>query len=554
LHKSSVLYVLVISCLYVFGAGRPIQAQPLDISDTAVRALLASPFQYDYTTITDDSSLRRFIDALDYQLAAVEYRQRREFTAAYGSPAGRQSFKGELEDRYRELMRDGFIFKKLNEWLPQTADSANRAFIRLFIDRHNEFTADPTMIRKARELSRRLADRLYTFSFEVEGQRYNADEAARIVFADGDIELARSLHRLINDSAAVLARDAANLYAIYKAMGQQRGHRTSQDYVLSRLSFSKPEWMQIADGLKKATDAEFNACLDFLKKETGQDNLAMFEIDRRLIEGAVLPDSCFPPDKIDTALARLLAGLGLEALNEKLTVRVDSTALPALAVRLYPPFDNLLLKCNRGGFLNYRRLAGELGRAMPWVFADTSLPYLLRDYPIGSEEMMTDLFEKLALRPEFLAANFSIAPDDLKRFETYRRWQVVSGIRRVLLYFYFDYYLSNSETTNPDSLYMALEDSLFKTGDSTYQWIEILLTGELETFPEKLANIFTLVKQVEILYTRFGSNFVLKPESGLFMIDKFCLPGRKQTIEEYITAFSPDRISVKDIKRQLQLR
>jgi len=544
---------LTISCLFVFGAAPTPQAQPLDVSDDAVRELLASRFQYDYTAIKDDSTLRRFVDALDYQLAMIEYRQRREFTAAYGAPAGRQIFKGDLEDRYRELMRDGFIFKKLSEWLPQTTDPVNRAFIRLFIDRHNDYTADPAAIRQARELSRRLAERLYKFSFAVDGQRYNTDEAARIMFGDGDIELARKLHRLVNDSAAILTTDAAKLYQMYKAMGQQRGHRTSQDYFISRLSYNKSDWLYIADGLEKATDAEFNVCLDSLRKAGDQAHPALFEINRRLMEKAVLPDSCFPAEKIDSALARLVRGMGLEDLTEKLTIRVDSSALPALAVRLNPPYDNLLLKCNQGGFVNYQRLAGELGRALPWVYADTTLPYLLRDYPIGAEEMLTDLFEALALRPEFLAANFSIAPEDLEQFETYRRWQIISGIRRVIMYFDFDYYLSNDLASDPDSLYMALEDTLFQTGDSTHQWIEMLLTGEMETFPEKLAHIFTLVKQNEILHAHFGNNFASKPETGRFLIEKFCLPGRSQTIEKYITDNAPDPLSVEDIKRQLGL-
>ncbi len=528
-------------------------AETLDVSDVAVGQFLASPFQYDYTTITDDTSLRRFIDALDYQLAMIEYRQRHEFTAGDTAPASRQRFKGDLEKRYRQLMQDGFVFKKLNEWQSETIDPINRAFIELYITRRNEFTADPTTMRQARELSQRIADHLYAFQFDVDGEKYNSTNAARIIFGGDDIGLARRLHRLVNDSAAVLAPKAVGLYFMYKDLGQQRGYRTSLDYNLSRLSYSKTEWLKIAKDLQAATNAEYQRCLKEIEKQSGLANPALFEIERRINAGAVLPDSCFSPDRIDAAIAKLLSGLGLEHLTDNLMIRVDSSSFPALGIRLYPPYDNLLLRNNQGGFGNYLRLAGEIGRVLPWVYADSTLPYMLRDYPFGSEEMLTGLFEDLALRPEILTDNFQISPDDLKRFNTYRHWQKVVQIRRVLLYFYFDYYLSDETAGDPVALYISLEDSLFATGDTTYQWIETLLTGGMETFAEKLAHIFSRIKTIEILHTKFGDKYASDPAVGKFLIDQFCIPGRSQTIEEYISAHAADRLTVDDIKKQLGL-
>lgn len=545
---------IIIMFLGLLISGSPVAAGVLDVSDAAVELFLASPFQYDYTTITDDASLRRFIDALDYQLAMIEYRQRHEFTAGDAVPESRQRFKGDLEKRYRELLQDGFIFKKLNEWQAETTDPINRIFIELYISRRNEFTADPASLRQARELSQRIADRLYSFQFDVDGEKYNSTSAAQIMYGGDDIGLARRLHLLVNDSAAILAPFATGLYFMYKDMGQQRGYRTSLDYNLSRLSYTKAEWLKIADDLKSATEAEYQRCLKEMGKQSDLDHPALFEIERRINTGAVLPDSCFTPDKIDVAITRLLAGLGLEHLTDNLNIRVDSSSFPALGIRLFPPFDNLLLRNNQGGFSNYLRLAGELGRVLPWVYADSTLPYLLRDYPLGSEEMLTGLFEELALRPDFLRANFQVSPDDLKRFETYRRWQTIVDIRRVLLYFYFDYYLSDGRAEDPTRLYIALEDSLFADADTTYQWIETLLTGGMETFPEKLAHIFSRIKTIEILHTKFGNKYGSDPAAGKFLIDQFCLPGRSRTIEEYISTHCADARSISDIKRQMGLR
>jgi hypothetical protein len=549
-HELSILVIVLMIALLLTSA----YAAQLDISDGAIEQFFSSPFQYDYTTIVDDASLRKFINAFDYQLAMIEYRQRREFTAGPNDTVISKRFKNSLEERYRELMRDGFIFKKLNEWADTTGDSVNRAFIKLYLSRRDRLMVDPSALRQAGELAQRIADRLYTFQYEVDDKKYRAGDAARIVFSGNDMTLARKLDRLVNDSVAVLAGDAANLYMIYKKLGQQRGYRTSLDYNLSRLSFRKPEWLKIADNLKKATESEYQQCLQFLKIEAGQEQLALFEIERRITDGAVLPDSSFTVEKIDAAVRLLLAGLGLSDLTEKLTIRVDSSGYPALAIRLCPPYDNLLLKNNQGGFGNYRRQTAELGRALPWVYADSSLPYMMRDYPDGSEEMLTGLFEGLALDPEFLADNFNIDADDLKRFDAHQRWQTIYNLRRTLLYFYFDYLLSDENAPDPMKLYLSLESSLLGTGVSSYQWIEALITGGLETFPEKLAHAFSRIKTSEILFNRYGENFKSHPAAGRFLIDNFCLPGRLQTIEDFITDYAPSRLSVEDIKRQMRLR
>ncbi len=554
LNKFSIVFGVIFLNLAILLPGSPALAQPPDVSDSAIELFLKTPFQYDYTTIVDDSTLYRFIMALDHQLAVIEYRQRREFTAIPDNPVGEQTFKRDLEARYRDILRDGYIFKILDQWRTKTQDPVNLAFIRFYSWRRNEFTDDPSAIRPARELSRRLADRLYNFHFSVDGQSYDANEAAQVIFSDGDIDLARQLQKLVMDSAAILTPEAAKLYDLYKIMGQQRGQRTSQDYILSRLSYNKADWLKIADDLKKATDNEYQRCFDSLQMIFGQKPTALFEIERGLLQGGDLPDSCFPPEKIDAAMNQLLDGLGMDSLMTKLIVRVDSSTYPALAVRLYPPDENLLLKNNRGGLANYRRLAMELGRSLPWAYADSTLPYLLRDYPLGSEEMLTQMFEGLALRPEFLSDNFDIAPRDIKRFETFRLWQRVADLRRVLLYFYFDYYLSNGLATDPAALYMSLEDSLFHTSDSSYQWIETLLTGGLESFPEKLADMFSAIKNTEILEKLYGDDFASNPKAGEFLIQQFCRPGRSQTIEDYMTAHAPDPLSIQSVKHQWHLR
>jgi len=189
----------------------PANAEPIDISDDAMAEFLTLPFQYDYTTITDDASLRTFIDTLDYQMGMVEYRQRKEYVADPDMWEAETPFSEDLERRYREILSDAMIFKMLTEWQEKTADPVNRAFIRVYLARRNAFTSDASAVRPAQQLSERIANRLYTFSLKIDDTRYSVTDAANIMFGDGDIELARKLHRQLNDSVAVLIGDASKL-------------------------------------------------------------------------------------------------------------------------------------------------------------------------------------------------------------------------------------------------------------------------------------------------------------------------------------------------------
>jgi hypothetical protein len=311
----------------------------------------------------------------------------------------------------------------------------------------------------------------------------------------------------------------------------------------------------IAQEFETVTEAEYQACLKRLKADAGIDSLPLFEIERRIAMDASLPDQYFTTDNIETAIKDLFVAIGLDHIHDMITVdKIDSAGIGALGVRLYPPDDNLLFIGSGDGFDTYIRRVIETARVLPWIYADTALPYVLRDYPLGSEEMLTGIFESLALRKDFLAAHFDIPETELERYETFRRWQEAFRIRQILLYFYFDYYLSAGQADDPSRTFIALQDSLFDVRDKSYQWVETLLTGRLESFPERLAWRFTALKTIEMLRARHGNEYMTDPRSGDFIKTAFCYPGRTQTIEEYISNNLKNRLGVSDLQRQLNLR
>jgi hypothetical protein len=551
LRSSGLAACLTLTIIVLFTAAGTVRAGAPDISDSAINNFLASKFQFDYTKIVDDASLRKFVDALDSQFAVIEYRQRTELVAP--KTAGVSSKLGpDLERRYRELLGDGYIFKLLNEWRDKTSDPVNRAFINHYIDQRSGFMSDPQMAQQAQELAKRIGDRLYHFLLGVNGTTYTVDEAADIVFSGDNLPLARELYRQLNDSVSELAGDASRLYLMYSSMGQFVGYRNSMEYHLADLSFQPPEWRMIADSLRAVTDSAYFGWLDSLKQADHRDNIPLFEMEGLLRRAAVLPDGYFPADTVQTALTRLLTGFGLPDLPERLKVaQIDSGGFPAVAVRMYPPYNDLLLDSRGSGFKYYRRLISEYGRTLPWAYADSTLPYTLRDYPPGSEEMLTLLFTSMAEDSAFLARNFHIPDGELARFAAARRRLTVFQIRHALLYFYFDYSLSRDNSPDPPRYYMALTDTLFGAHDSSYQWIEVLVTGGLETAAKKLAHRFCWAKTLEILGNRYGGDYMDNPESGKFLIDKFCRPGRSQTIEQFIDAYTKDHLSVSTLKRRL---
>lgn len=548
------LVLSLFASLLVIGS-TPAWGARLDISDSAMVRFLDHPFQFDYTTVTNDSTLRLLIDAVDRQLATIEYRQFKELVSSPDDSLFQTEFSPDLEKRYRELMGDGYLFEKLRDWRRTTADTVCRAFIGLILARRENYQADPSLLRQARELAQRIADRLYKFRFRSGDKTYRSDDIVALMEEGKEPGLARALYRQQNDSAALLARNASQLYALYSQMAEQRGFPTSFDLSLSRLSFRRPEWFKIAEGLKAATGAEYEACLEALRRNNDRKDLCFFEIDRWLRHGAQLSDEYFPQATADSAIQTVLTRIGLDSLVSRLIiVPVDSALWPALAVRFSPPDDVQLVKSNLGGFDYYRRLMAETVRTLPWAYADTTIPYLLRDYPPGTGEVLTATFEELALDSAFLAETFKIPGEELNRFAMYNRWLKVFRLRQVILYFFLEYYMSEENSSSLVSLYWSLEQSLLGTSDSSYQWIEVLLTGSMEKYPERLAEAFNQVKLNQILFEQVGAEYATDPRTGRFLIDDFCRPGRTHTAEDFIALHLKDRVGVDAIKRQWRLR
>lgn len=533
----------------------PINAQPIDISDTALFSVLGNPFQYDFTLVQSDSTLRPLLEALDLRMAMIEYRQRVEYLGLADSGTQKQNQGRELESQYRMLLGEGMTGKTLENWRFASKDPINRAFIREFLSRRDEMTADPELPKKARELATRIADRLYRFHFFANDSLYSASRAAWEVASGVNPDLARTLYRLQNDSAALLAEDAALLYELYFRIGQSRGYKHSFAFNTAQLSFRQPEWVKIAQEYKKATDSEFSRCLETVTERLGRKRPLQIELERSISAQAVLPDSFFTPERSEAAIKALMSRLGLDSLFERLTVQaIDSGTFPALAVRLDPPYKTMLVTNRSGGFNYYRRLAAETGRALVWVFADSTLPWLLRNNPNGADEALTGLFSSLALDPDFLAEQFQIPQDQLNEFKQYDRWQTIFRLRRTLVYFLLDYYLSEEEGHRPTRDFWSLEYSLLGTPDSSFQWIESLVTGELQKYPARLASHYCRYKLEEILFSQFGEGYRSDRRVGRFLIEKFCRPGKSQTLEQFFAAHSRDRLDITDIRRVLELR
>ena len=530
-------------------------AAPLNVYDTAMERFLQSPFQFDYTTVTDAASLHNLVTALDHELAVISCRQVEEFLRAPGDSAVSRDFRQGLEDRYRTIMTDGFLFKKLADWRGTIADSTDGAFIDLVLQQYEERQVDPAVIRDAAELARSIADRLYGFVFSVDQKRFDARQAAGIIADSAGSDLARRLYRLQNDSARTLGGPAAQLYRMYNRMGQSHGFRTSLDFTLSRYALAPSTWLVVADSLTRLTEAEYGRCLESFRAHSGRSDPALFEIDRYLHEGAQLPDSFFTVAKVDTAVAAIFRRCGLDSLLGRLTLTVvDSASWEAVAVRVDPPYRTRLLEGAGGGFEFYRRLVTEAARALPCVFADSALPSLLRDYPLGTEEMLTATFEQIALDSAFLVDRLAVPSPLVSRCAVFERWQTIFRIRQVTLFYYLDYYLSKDDAARPDSLYWSLESRLLGTSDSTGQWIETLITGELQKYPKWLAHIFSRTKLSEMLRGRFGDRWMADSRAGKFIIDSFCRPGRSQTMKQFVERYSSAPWSVDDLRRQLQLK
>ncbi len=550
----TMIVVIGISLLLLFSTVKT-DATPPDVSDPAIVNFLQRSFQYDYTTVTDDASLRRLVDSLDYQIMMINYRTILEKTAPNDiSPSG-QRFKQKLERRYQEIIHDGYLYHVFSDWQNKTEDKVAQAFIDLFLFDREQLISYPQGMGPVRSLAERLSGRLQNFNFMLDGKYYTVNDIRQLIAIDNDStrQLARRLVDLRRDSSAVLASDAQVLYNMYNGMGLEKGGRTWQEYLFLPYSFDYPEWITIAQKINDATDEIYFTALNALKGKHHLENSASFEIDMISNRQAVLPDSFFTQDKINKGVVQLLKNIGLTDLTERLTSLDinDAAMFPATLFR-YPPDDILFVNPNRPGFAGYYRLLSELGKALPWVYADSTLPYLLRTYAPGTAIMTSELFITLGTDPQFLASNFDIPEHDILTYTEGAKFLTLYQIRKVTQHILFDNKLSSNKRDDAVELYWSLENSVIGAPDSSYFWIDALISGRIEKYPNLLAQAFGRFKMREILYNRIGPDYAQSPETGRFLIDNFCRPGRAQSLEDFIGSYSSEPLSASDLKRQME--
>lgn len=530
-----------------------IDAAPPDISDAAITKFLQHSFQYDYTTVTDDASLRQLIDAVDYQMAVINYRGIMEKTDLSRISSQGKMFEQQLDGRYQEIVHDGYLFKLFSEWQNKTQDPIIKSFIDLFLFDREQLLAYPAGMERVRSLAGRIAERLQKFHFKIDGKYYDVNDIRRFIATDDGATLGRQLVRLRRDSSAIMADDALLLYKMYNAMGLEKGGRTWQEYLFLPYSLDYPDWIKIAEEINSATDDIYFAALKKLKSEHHLNDPSGYEINRILNSQAVLPDEYFDQDRIDRAVTQLLANLGLSQLSDRLQIlQMDDSASYPVAIYRYPPEDILFVKFSRAGFAGYYRMLSEMGKALPWAYADSTLPYLLRTYAPGTAIMTSELFISLGTDPEFLAANFNIPEEKLKPYQASSKLLTMYQIRQVTQYILFDNKLSSGKIDNPSELFWSLELSTIGTADSSYFWIDALVSGRIEEFPNLLAQAFGRFKMREILHYQIGPDYATSDKTGRFLIDQFCRPGRVQSLKDFIEKYSPAPLSVADFTRQMK--
>jgi len=546
----SKIYFILITVLFLIG---PAVSEAPDVSDMATERFLDFSFQYDFSQISGEQGLHDFVMAYDSQLAFIAYRRSKAGLERGHSPGFESDFSDRLEERYRHLLNDGFVFEQIEKWRTETADSVLLNFFNLLIRQRRELTADRTVANEIGQLSERMADHLYNFLFDVDGRFLNVRQVVQLMDTTSDYRLARQLYQMQNDSAGTLTPMAAQLYRLYDLLGQQRGAASLFDYALEPLGYDREYWRDMARTIVDGTEDEYKKCLTAVRKKMGRDNPTRFEVEKELSTHQILPHGYFPPDVCDSVVREMAEAMGLDSIWHIVRhFRADQVPSAAMALRMYPPYDDALVRGHYGGFGYYTRVSGETGRLIPWVFADTTMPFILRDYPAGTSEMLSGLFIDLAFDSTRLEQRFKIPPEVISEYLTYRNWYQIYQLRHTALYFLFDEYISRKGNDDLGKYYGKLEKEIFGVKRQSHRWIEILHSGNLSSYLEWMAEHYSRLNLERILIDKFGPDFANNKEAGRFIIDNFARPGCSQTMTDFFSKYEKSRLDAAAVKKLVE--
>lgn len=472
-------------------------------------------------TVTDEETLRVFLDRLEQQLEEVvtslghlSYQKYRDKRAPEGLDKVEQVRAGlmrnqayhEVVQRFQGTVTDALVARRLEVW------------DRLF--RAARVSELPDVVR----LKNRISNRIVGFTFRVQGEEVGLGRLRQILRTERDREQRRAAWMASSPLAAELGPMTRELVDLRNAAAGAAGYRSYAHMSLDFAGLDLERTVAILNELQAASENSYRTVLAEGAARAGIADVQPWDL-KFILEGEYGPPaSKLPVEWIQPRLAEWGRLHGIPLDDRGIAVHYLDIPFNGLCMPIASGDIRILGNVN-SGLTYYKTMFHELGHALHASFSDPGA-YVLRREPAVFNEGMAETMAYVVFDPEWLA-HIGLPHDQVQAAVRGKLGTWFAYLRERSAWALFEYGLYANPGQNLDRLLADVESRMLGCAmDTTQRWAANAWYSGYPIYWQNYVLGDVIASQIHHdLRRRFGKGMWRSEESVRYVCEHYWAPG-----------------------------
>jgi peptidyl-dipeptidase A len=390
------------------------------------------------------------------------------------------------EERREKLLQPGLL-EYSQELAESSADPVERRrgevlsklTLRAYID------LDPEVYRRRN----RIEEILMKYKPNVNGKNLGRTEVRELMRKEEKRDVRREAYLSDNPLGELLKDEGKQLFLRRNELARKLGYKNYPECILNLLGIPLDRLLSIFKKTKERTEEHYKNFMESAREKLKVEETMPWDIPYILQKTASLPDKHFPRDNLIPSLKKTLKGFGkdFDALNIK--IRFIDIPYGGLCFGIKIPDDIRILLNPRDGHRWYSTIFHEFGHAIHGASIRQD-SFLLKGSEGPFSEGMADIWGGLPSLPEWLKSFTSISQPEVERFMKSRIYDIVYGIRSMMVWVIFEIWAYKNPDSDLDGEWDRLTREYLLIGSEGKNWA---------------SNYFILT------YPMYAQNYLLSP-------------------------------------------
>lgn len=499
------------------------------------------------TSITDESELKVFLDALENSLEEIEVERGETFWKKYiREPSGDLD---EIERRRSKIILNDQYLSMVKEWKPKTRDVhlKRRLLVleRFLLREHVESKPDVFGLRN------KINEEHIGFKPMVSGKEMQRSDVYEMLRKDPDGPKRKAAWESFSKLSRKVEKNVKQLMKLRNKHVKELGYESYDNYALLQNMIDKAELLDLYDELYKLSEPLLRSALDEVKDKLKIDELQPWDISYVIDQFVRPPDAHFSRDLIIQKTKDLARSFGF--VPEELPIIIKQVDIPfgGLCFDIKIPTDMRILSNPRDGHRFYSTLFHEYGHALHGCSISQESFALKQEMGCFSEGMAC-LMEHFASDYDWLRENMSIPDEEIRRFLKAHKVSRLLRLRNLIALSTFEFHAYDNPDQDLNRLWGKTRSKyLFVPENETPQWAsQSIFTTHPIYFQNYVLADLIAAQTIAYLKKTYGK-LLNNAEVSKFLIRNYYAPGASVDWPKKIRKATGRKLSANPLVQEL---